>query len=241
MEIGVEERELILYDGGRMIFVNFKTYKEGTGEKALELAKICEEMAQESGIEIIPVVQAADLFRISQAVKIPVWVQHLDWQPQGQSTGWINLEAVVEAGASGTLLNHSEHQIPPGTIRQVLKKLKNSKTQKFKNFRVMICCRTLGQAERLAKFEPDFLAYEPLELIGSQEKSVASEKPEAIGNLVKMVPDIPVIVGAGIHSQEDVKTSLRMGAKGVLVATDIVLAKDPKKELEDLTQGFKGI
>lgn len=223
-----------------MIFVNFKTYKEGTGEKALELAKICEEIVKESGIEIIPVVQVVDLYRISQQVKIPVWVQHLDWQPQGQSTGWINLEAVVEAGASGTLLNHSEHQIPPGTIRQMIKR----RNQQFSNiaikqFRILVCCKSLGQAERLAKFEPDFLAYEPSELIGSQEKSVASEKPEAIGNLVKMVPDIPVIVGAGIHSQEDVRVSLKMGAKGILVATDIVLAKDPKKELEDLARGFK--
>ena len=221
-----------------MIFVNFKTYKEGTGEKAVELAKICEEMAQESGIEIIPVVQVADLYRIYQQVKIPVWVQHLDWQPQGQSTGRINLEAVVEAGASGTLLNHSEHQIPPGTIRQVIKRAK-AEVERGKIFQIMVCCKSLGQAERLAKFEPDFLAYEPPELIGSQEKSVASEKPEAIGNLVRMVPDIPVIVGAGIHSQEDVRISLKMGAKGILLATDIVLAKDPKKELEDLAKAFK--
>lgn len=222
-----------------MIFVNFKTYKEGTGEKAVELAKICEEIAKKSGIEIIPVVQITDLYRVSQQVKIPVWVQHLDWQPQGQATGWVNLEAVVEAGASGTLLNHSEHQIPPGTIRQIIKRCHQSSTINHQSFRFLVCCKSLGQAERLAKFKPDFLAYEPPELIGSQEKSVASEKPEAIGNLVKMVPEIPVIVGAGIHSQEDVRISLEMGAKGILVATDIVLAKDPKKELEDLARGFK--
>jgi triosephosphate isomerase len=208
-----------------MIFVNFKTYKEGTGEKALELAKICEEIAQKSGKVIIPVVQAADLFRISQQIKIPVWVQHLDWQPQGQHTGWTNLEAVAEAGASGTLLNHSEDHIPPGTVSH-------------QKFQILICCKSTGQAERLAKFKPDFLAYEPPELIGSREKSVASERPEAIGNLVKMIPNIPIIVGAGIHSQEDVRVSLRMGAKGILVATDVVLAKDPTKELEDLAKGF---
>jgi triosephosphate isomerase len=225
-----------------MIFVNFKTYKEGTGEKALELAKICEEIAQKSGKVIIPVVQAADLFRISQQIKIPVWVQHLDWQPQGQHTGWTNLEAVAEAGASGTLLNHSEHQIPPGTVRQVISRAKGSSHQSpvtsHQKFQILICCKSTGQAERLAKFKPDFLAYEPPELIGSREKSVASERPEAIGNLVKMIPNIPIIVGAGIHSQEDVRVSLRMGAKGILVATDVVLAKDPTKELEDLAKGF---
>ena len=213
-----------------MIFVNFKTYKEGTGEEAVKLANFCQEVSEKSGVEIIPVVQVVDLYRISKEVKIPLWVQHIDWFPQGQYTGWINLEAVIEAGASGSLLNHSEHQIPPGTINQVIKRIGN--------FRVMVCCRTLGQAERLAKLEPDFLSYEPPELIGSQEKSVASEKPETIKKIVEMT-GIPVIVGAGVHSQEDVKISLKMGAKGILVATDVVLAKEPKKELEDLTEGFK--
>ena len=213
-----------------MIFVNFKTYKEGTGEEAVKLAKICEEVSKKSGVEIIPVVQVADLYRISKETKIPLWIQHLDWFPQGQFTGWVNLEAVIEAGASGTLLNHSEHQIPPGTIKQVIKRRQQ--------FKIMVCARTLGQAERLAKLKPDFLSYEPPELIGSQEKSVASEKPETIKKIVEMA-SIPVIVGAGVHSQEDVKISLEMGAKGVLLATDVVLAKEPKKELEGLTEGFK--
>ncbi len=220
-----------------MIFVNFKTYKEGTGEEAVKLAKICEEVAKKTGVEIIPVVQVADLYRISKETKIPLWVQHLDWFPQGQFTGFINLEAVIEAGASGSLLNHSEHQIPPGTINQVIKRIGTCNLE-LGNFRVMVCARTLGQAEKLVKFKPNFLAYEPPELIGSQEKSVASEKPETIKKIVE-IAGVPVIVGAGVHSQEDVKISLEMGAKGILVATDIVKTLEPKKELEDLAGGFK--
>lgn len=214
-----------------MIFVNFKTYQEGTGERAAKLAKICAEVQKNSKVKIIPVVQLVDLYRIKdQLLKLEVWVQHLDPFPPGKFTGWINLEAIKEAGASGTLLNHSEHRMPPGTIRQIIKKAGD--------FKILLCCKSLGQAERLVKLKPNLLAYEPPELIGSREKSVASEKPEAIGNLVKMI-DLPLIVGAGIHSREDVKISLQMGAKGILVATDVVLAKDQKKELEDLAQGFK--
>ncbi|PIU34492.1 triose-phosphate isomerase, partial [Candidatus Shapirobacteria bacterium CG07_land_8_20_14_0_80_39_18] len=47
------------------VFVNFKTYPRGTGEKAVELAKAIREVSQvsgESGIQIIPVVQAVDVF-----------------------------------------------------------------------------------------------------------------------------------------------------------------------------------
>lgn len=214
-----------------MIFVNFKTYPQGTGEKAIELAKICFEVGKTSGVKIIPVVQTVDLESIKQKFpELEVWVQHLDPQPQGPFTGWMNLEAVIAAGASGTLLNHAEHQIPPGTVNQTLKRIRN--------FQVMVCCRTFGQAQRLAKLKPDFLAYEPTELIGNKEKSVASEKPEMIKKIVAMAA-MPVVVGAGIHSKEDVQTSLAMGAKGVLVATDVVLAEDPKKELEELAEAFK--
>lgn len=217
-----------------MIFVNFKTYREGTGEKAVELARICEKVQsanRRTKLKIIPVVQAVDLYRVKdQLPKLEIWAQHLDSFPQGQYTGWINLEAIKEAGASGAILNHSEHRIPPGKIRQVIKRIKD--------FKILVCCKSSGQAERLVKFKPDLLAYELPELIGDRKRSVASEEPETIKNLAKMI-NLPLIVGAGIHSRKDVEISLKMGAQGVLVATDVVLAKDPRKELEDLAKGFE--
>lgn len=220
-----------------MIFVNFKTYPEGTGDEALKLAKICEEVSLKSQIEIIPVVQFVDLFRISQEVKIPVWVQHLDFFPAGAHTGWENLEAVIESGGSGTLLNHAEHQIPPGTINQIIKRIVKLPNYQIANFKTMVCCHTLGQAEKLAKLKPDFLAYEPPELIGG-DLAVSQAKPQVIERIVKKLPKTEIIVGAGIKSGKDVKRSLELGAKGILVSSAIVLAKDQKQILEDLIRGF---
>lgn len=218
-----------------MIFVNFKTYPQGSGEKAVELAKLCEKVSEKTGVEIIPIVQLVDLYRVVQAVKIPVWVQHVDLPSRGPYTGWINIETVIGAGATGTLLNHSEHQLPFGTVNQILKRCKVLSPRSLK---VMVCGKTIGQAERLAKLKPGLLAYEPSELIGNKEKSVATERPKAIKKIVE-ISKIPVIVGAGIHSKQDVKISLQMGAKGVLVATNVVLADDPEKALTSLAEGFK--
>lgn len=215
-----------------MILVNFKTYPQGTGSFALKLVEICQKIQETSGIKIIPVVQAVDLWQAAQKFPdLEIWIQHLDPQPQGQWTGWTNLEAVIEAGASGTLLNHCEHQLPPGTVKQIIGRIKN--------FKVMVCCRTKGQAVRLAKSKPDFLAYEPPELIGSKEKSVATEKPKAIKKIASFIKPIPLIVGAGINSREDVKISLKMGACGILVSSGVVLAKEPEKVLSDLASAFK--
>ena len=206
------------------IFINFKTYPQGTGREAVRLAKICQKLA------VIPIVQIADIYQIRKEAKISPWVQHIDWQEPGQHTGWINLEAVVEAGARGTLLNHSEHRIPPGTVKQVIKRVEKKKLP----FSVMVCCRTLGQLERLVKLKPNFLAYEPPGLIGGKV-SVSQKKPKVVGKAVRICRKygIPLIVGAGIHSGEDVLLAKKMGAMGVLVSSAVVLAKNPEKKLNE--------
>jgi thiamine monophosphate synthase len=53
------------------------------------------------------------------------------------------------------------------------------------------------------------------------------------------VTNTSLIVGAGVHSRDDVEVAVKLGAVGIAVATDIVKASDPKKELEDLVAGFK--
>jgi len=216
-----------------MIFVNFKTYSQGSGKKAVWLAKVCQEVAEKRKISLVPLVQAFDIFRISQEVKIPLWLQHLDWHPQGQYTGWLNLEGALEAGAGGTILNHSEHKLPFGTIRRTIKRIKKTNPQ----FQVLVCCRSLGQAERLVKLKPDFLAYEPPELIGG-EVSVSQYNPTAIAHFVEVCGEIPAIIGAGIKNKNDVKIGVKLGAKGILVSSHVVLAENPKEVLENLAEGF---
>jgi triosephosphate isomerase len=46
-------------------------------------------------------------------------------------------------------------------------------------------------------------------------------------------------VGAGIKSRNDVETSLKRGAVGIVPSSAVVLAKNQKKILEDLAEGFK--
>lgn len=233
------------------VFINFKTYPQGTGERAVELARIlrqvnteCNRSAQDkfASVEIIPVVQIADVFKVKQEIDIPVWVQHLDWQEQGEFTGWVNLEAVVEAGASGTLLNHSEHQIPPGTIKQTLKRVRNLGGVRGmrENFEVMVCCRTLGQMERLGKLKPDYLGYEISGLIGG-ETSVVDSEPKAIEHAVEICGVIPLIVGAGINKKEDLQKTRQLGAKGVLISSAVMLAENPKAKLTELLSLLKEV
>jgi len=212
-----------------MIFVNFKTYEEGTGEKALKLAKICQAVEQETEIKIFPVVQAADIYRLTSA-GLTVWAQHVDDIGFGPNTGSTLFEALAQAGAKGTLLNHSENKLPPETIGSII--------ERTRSLGFLVCCESLEEAQSIAEFKPDLIAYEPPELIGG-DVAVSSAKPEIIGDFTREIKDIPVLVGAGIHEREDVHQSLKLEAVGILVSSAVVLADDPKKVLLDLAGGFR--
>lgn len=221
-----------------MIFVNFKTYQEGTGEEAVKLAKVCQEVNQETKVPIVPCVQAVDIFRLaSQGFK--VWAQHVDDIDFGPNTGQILPEAVLAAGAEGTLLDHSENKLPVEMIGSIIEKLKGIEVQGGRDFKILVCAESIEEAKEIVKFRPDFIAYEPPELIGSRIASVSTEKPAMIKDFVGQIKEIPVLVGAGVHSRKDVEIALELGAHGILVATDVVLAENPQQELLQLARGFK--
>lgn len=217
-----------------MIFVNFKTYQEGTGEKAIELVGICNQVQKKTKIKIIPVVQVVDLYHAHHHFpKFKLWTQHVDSISFGSHTGQILPEGVVAAGAQGTLLNHSESKLPLEVIKETIRRCQGL------GLKVLACSDSFEEAKEIMETKPDLIAYEPPEFIGSRTTSVATAKPEIIKDLVKKIKKVPVLVGAGIHSQADVRLAIKLGAAGVLVATDVVLAKDPEKELLDLAKGFK--
>jgi triosephosphate isomerase (TIM) len=216
-----------------MIVINFKTYKQATGFAAVELASICKKVEMETGVRIVAVPQLADLYECVET-GVECWVQHVDPIEQGRNTGWIDRETVEEAGAKGTLLNHSEHKLAQDLLGHTFVVVGGGA------FLTCVCADSVEEAVRISQLQPrvDFIAYEPPELIGSRDKSVATEKPEVIEKVVKAV-GVPVLIGAGVHSVEDVRVGLKLGAVGVLLATDVVLAENPELELERLAAAFK--
>jgi triosephosphate isomerase (TIM) len=211
-----------------MIFVNFKTYQQGTGESALNLARICQEVSQQTEVPIFPIVQAADIFRLSSQGFF-VWAQHVDGIDFGPYTGSLLPESVLLAGAKGTLLNHAEKKLALAEIQKIMEKFSGQ---------TLICASSLEEGRQLSSLKPNFLAYEPPELIGGKI-SVSQAQPEVITAFINEIKEIPVLVGAGIHQKEDVQKALSLGAKGILISSDVVLSENPGQELLNLAEGFK--
>jgi triosephosphate isomerase (TIM) len=215
-----------------MIAVNFKVYECTFKNGSLELAKICRKVQEKTKVRIIPVVSALDARMIKDKVGGEVWIQNSDELFEGAVSGSISPLQAKVAGIDGTLLNHSECRKKPGTIKKML-------AMWPKDYKVTLCLSSFGQAEKWAKdLKVDYIAYEPRYLIGSSDKSVASEKPEVIKKMVDFFGKTPVLAGAGVHSGEDVRVSLKLGAKGILIASYIVKNEDPEKRLIELAECF---
>lgn len=219
-----------------MIFVNYKAYEEASGERAVALTKILEEVAHETQVKIIPVVQIIDAEMVIASTTLEVWIQHVDPIAFGAHTGWTLPEEAAKIGVSGVFLNHSEHKFDNFDNLYAA----NEKAMAA-NLKTLIFATDLTELRKVCDLAPTYVAYEPAELVGSTTTSVAEARPEIISQASEIAKGfgLPLVVGAGIHSQEDIRKSLSLGAVGFAVATDIVKAADPKRELLDLVEGFK--
>jgi triosephosphate isomerase len=207
-----------------VLVVNFKTYKEATGTRAVELAKKLSEVSD----DIILCPQATDISRIADEVANPIFAQHVDVVPLGQSTGHVTPHSVLEAGAEGTLINHSEKPLSLQAINNTVKACREA------GLRSLVCASSAKVVSDVKEFRPDFIAVEPPELIGSGV-SVSKARPELISQAVAAAGAISLLCGAGISNGEDVKKAVALGAKGVLAASAIVKAENPVKLAREMT------
>lgn len=218
-----------------IIIVNFKTYKESTGDNAIKLAEICNKIAKETKTSIAIAVQSTDIYRIAKIVSIPVLSQYVDAISFGKNTGFLLPESVKQAGAEATLLNHSEHRLDFDLLKKSIERAKQA------GLKTVVCANNTKVAEKIAHLNPDFMAIEPPELIGTKI-SISEARPEIITGSVNSIKSInnkiKVICGAGIHNAKDVRKSIELGADGVLVASVIKRAKNKKEELKELVSGF---
>lgn len=214
-----------------IVILNFKTYLESTGINALNLAKICEKVSKEIGINFAVAPQALDVYRLSQEVEIPVLTQHIDPITPGGHTGDILINCAKEAGAQGTLINHSEQRMKLADIDEVIQKTKNN------NLFSVVCTNNINTSAAVATLSPDFIAVEPPELIGSGIP-VSQAEPEVVEGTVSAVKNInssiKVLCGAGISTGDDMKAAIDLGAEGVLLASGIIKASNQEKALLDL-------
>src|SRR3989442_3553407 len=163
-----------------VIVLNFKTYPEILGKRGWHLARRVAAVEDDTGASIDAAPPMSDLAHIEKLVHIPVFGQHVDAVEPGPTTGWTPPEALLEAGAGGTLINHSERKV---AWEEMAKSI--PRCQKI-GLEGGACADDLAEAETLAKLAPEYIAIEPPELIGG-DVSVTTAKPEVISRAVERI------------------------------------------------------
>lgn len=214
-----------------IVILNYKTYLESSGENALELARALKSASEESGITMVAAPQAADIYRIQDQISLPIFAQHIDPITSGGHTGSNLIETLIEAGIGGSLINHSENRMKLADIDEVIQLCKQNDIESC------VCTNNIATSKAIATFSPDAVAVEPPELIGTGIP-VSQAQPEVVEDSVKGVKSInkkiKVLCGAGISTGDDMKAAMDLGADGVLLASGIVKAENPKEALLDL-------
>ena len=207
-----------------MFIINCKNYEEISGDKIKKFIKIAEQVSKKYKIKIA-ISPPQHLIGLVANSSIPILAQHIDDSKIGSTTGYIIPELLKKSKVKGSLINHSEHRISSKEIEKLVVKLKELKMISI------VCVKDVAEVKKYLKINPDFIAIEPPELIGSG-KAISTEKPDLIQKAARIVNDsknkTKLLCGAGIVSGEDVAKSIELGSKGILVASGIIKAKNWK-------------
>lgn len=205
-----------------MFIINCKNYEEISGDKITKFVKTAEKISKKYKIKIA-IAPPQHLIGLVAKSAIPIFGQHIDDSKIGSTTGFVIPELLKISKVKGSLINHSEHRIPSKEIEKLILKLKELKMIS------VVCVKDITEVKKYVKLNPDYIAIEPPELIGSG-KAISKEKPDLILKAAEAVKNAKnntkLLCGAGIVSGEDVSKAMELGSKGILVASGIVKSKN---------------
>ncbi|QSG02607.1 triose-phosphate isomerase [Natranaeroarchaeum sulfidigenes] len=208
------------------VLVNLKAYPCDP----VEVATAAHEVSESSDADVAIAPQAAAIETVA-GTGVETWAQHVSPNEHGSHTGSTLAEAAAEAGATGTLLNHSENRLKLADIDGSLDAAERV------DFDTVVCANNPDQVAAAAALGPDAVAVEPPELIGTGTP-VSQADPDIVRDAVDAAAavdeSVDVYCGAGISTGDDVVAAEELGADGVLLASGVAKADDPQAALEDL-------
>ncbi len=214
-----------------VLFINFKNYRqafEGFPKLYQNLEAVARRYPAVGTFFAPPPLFAA---KIADATDIPLWAQHSDPLTLERGTGFLPAEGERYLGIKGTFLNHSEHPMSDQDLAKAVELSHNA------GLSTMIFADSIEAISRIRRLEPNYIAYEPPELIAG-DVSVTSARAAIIPEAVEAARPTPLLVGAGIRAEEDIQTALKLGAIGAVVSSAIVTASDPAAALDRLLSAY---
>ncbi|PSP47545.1 hypothetical protein BRC75_09575 [Halobacteriales archaeon QH_7_69_31] len=164
------------------VLVNLKAYPSDP----VAVAEAAAAVAADTGVRIAVAPQAAHIAAVAD-VGVETWAQHVSSVEHGSHTGSTLAEAVADAGAVGTLINHSER-------RRKLADIDGSpRAAERAGLETVVCANNPRQVAAATALEPDAVAVEPPALIGPS-RPVSQADPAVVTDSIEAAGAI------GLHS-----------------------------------------
>jgi triosephosphate isomerase len=175
-----------------------------------------------------PFVSLAAAAQALAGTEIGVFAQNCHWEAEGAFTGEISAGMLLELGAYGTLVGHSERRQYFGETDETVAKRVRAALQA--GLHVIACVgETLAEREagateavlrrQLAVLEPDdnlVIAYEPVWAIGTGKSATPDMAREAHA-IVRSAIDVPVLYGGSVKPDNAAELLSQPGVDGALV------------------------
>lgn len=198
------------------------------GKNALQLAMFADDLVSKYDVDIIFTPQTIDIPKIAANTHhIKIFSQHMDGINIGRGMGCILPEALAEAGAHGTFLNHAEH---PLSLEEISRGILRANEV---GLAALVCANNLEEACAIACFHPDIIIVENSAQIASNSGYTNPKNIMTIRRAIHTIDkNIKILFGAGIHSPQDVEEVIRYGADATGCSSAIMCAKDPLEQTE---------
>ena len=210
------------------VLVNLKAYPCDH----IDVARAAADVSDDSGVRVAVAPQAAHLSAVADT-GVETWAQHVSPVEHGSHTGSTLAEAVADAGAVGTLVNHSENRLKLADIDASVAAAERA------DLETCVCANNPAQIGAAAALGPDAVAVEPPALIGTGTP-VSKADPDIVTDAVDAAAavdeSVDVYCGAGISTGDDLVAAGDLGATGVLLASGVAKAEDPRAALEGLVE-----
>jgi len=217
-----------------LFIINCKNYEEISGDRIVRFVKTAERVSKKYRVKIA-IAPPQHLVGLVAGSKVQILAQHVDDSKMGSTTGFVVPELLKKSRISGSLINHSEHRIDSRSIRNLVERLRDLKMTS------VLCVKDVSEVRRYVRLDPDYIAIEPPELIGSG-KAVSKERPGLIVRAADAVKGAKnrtkLLCGAGIVSGEDVSRAAELGSAGILVASGIVRARSWDRTMSEFARAM---
>lgn len=185
------------------------------------LCAIAEELAALHCVQTIVTVPATEI----EAIKVRfagllVFAQHMDPDAPGPGMGRVIAEALIDAGADGTMINHAQHPLQPSKVATAIARARAG------GLLSIVCAASDADLPRIVPHGPSVVLYEPPSLIG-HPGGVARPWIRTINEKVRLInPAVSVMHAGGIGNPNDVFMVIADGAAGTGATSAIIRATD---------------